>query len=87
MGKIARPEIAELRIDREQLSESYLRICSGIGDAECHGTEIDSGAVMSVVVPARDLKKPQAPGFIGVIVHGMHHQAHHMMIARGEHPH
>ena len=28
-----------------------------------------------------------ALGFIGVMTRGMHHQDHHLMIARGEHPH
>ena len=46
-----------------------------------------SGSIVEVRVPARDLDKLKALGFIGVMTRGMHHQQHHLMIARGEHPH
>jgi hypothetical protein len=41
----------------------------------------------TAIVPAADVAKMRALGFIGVMTHGMHHQEHHMMLARGEHPH
>ena len=34
-----------------------------------------------------DELKGYALGFIGVMTRGMHHQEHHLMIARGQHPH
>ena len=45
------------------------------------------GATLTVIVPPADLPKVTALGFIGVMTHGMHHQEHHLMIARGAPPH
>jgi hypothetical protein len=46
------------------------------------------GAVMTVTVadPA-DLAKLKGLGFFGIMTLGMHHQAHHLMIAAGHPPH
>lgn len=49
--------------------------------------EIDGGAVLTVLAPPSDLVKLKALGFMGLMTTGMHHQAHHLMIARGHHPH
>ncbi len=46
-----------------------------------------SGVVMTVAAPAKDAAKLKALGFIGVMTSGMHHQMHHLMIARGGNPH
>jgi hypothetical protein len=52
------------------------------------GVPIDGGARMRVTAPDdRSLMKLRALGFIGVMTQGMHHQAHHLMIARGMAPH
>jgi hypothetical protein len=51
------------------------------------GTETNDGADLTVVVPAKDAGKLRGLGFLGVMTHGMHHQEHHLMIARGGHPH
>jgi hypothetical protein len=59
----------------------------GVGGWTFSSAESDDGAVLTVVVPAADLPKLKALGFIGVMTRGMHHQQHHLMIARGEHPH
>jgi hypothetical protein len=45
------------------------------------------GAEMIVLVPAAQHERLRALGFIGVMTRGMHHQAHHLMIARGAGPH
>lgn len=50
-------------------------------------TEAPGGAIMTVIVPAEDQEKLRALGFFGVLTVGMHHQEHHLMIARGQHPH
>ncbi len=50
-------------------------------------SETDAGAVLTVLVPAGDTSKLRGLGFIGVMARGMHHQMHHMMIARGQNPH
>ena len=50
-------------------------------------TETPGGATMTVIVPPEDQAKLRGLGFFGVLTVGMHHQEHHLMIARGEHPH
>jgi hypothetical protein len=49
--------------------------------------EHPQGAEMTVLPPAAQVERLRALGFIGVMTHGMHHQAHHLMIARGAGPH
>ena len=49
--------------------------------------EINDGAVLTVHVPAKDTQKLGGLGFLGVMTHGMHHQQHHLMIARAGNPH
>ena len=51
------------------------------------GVQIENGAVLTVTVPSVELKKLGALGFFGVLTVGMHHQEHHLMIARGGNPH
>lgn len=52
------------------------------------GAIVDGGARMRVTVPDDlSLTKLRALGFIGVMTQGMHHQEHHLMIARGMAPH
>jgi hypothetical protein len=50
-------------------------------------SEFDGGSTLTVRPPASDTAKLRGLGFIGVMTLGMHHQMHHLMIARGEHPH
>lgn len=46
------------------------------------------GAVMTVTVESpADLPKLKGLGFFGIMTLGMHHQAHHLMIAAGRAPH
>lgn len=59
----------------------------GVGGWHFAAKETDDGAILDVRVPAQDLGKLKGLGFIGVMTRGMHHQQHHLMIARGEHPH
>jgi hypothetical protein len=59
----------------------------GVGGWHFTAKETDGGAIFEVRVPASDMAKLKALGFIGVMTRGMHHQKHHLMIARGEHPH
>lgn len=49
--------------------------------------ELDNGAALTVTGDADDVKKIQGLGFIGVMTLGMHHQQHHLAIARGHNPH
>ena len=49
---------------------------------------IENGAEMSVTASDEDeFPRIRALGFIGVMVSGMHHQAHHWSMAKGENPH
>jgi len=50
--------------------------------------DIEHGAALTVTVAdPKDLVKIKALGFIGLLTIGMHHQAHHLMIATGRNPH
>ncbi|WP_414471151.1 hypothetical protein [Microvirga sp. M2] len=60
---------------------------SGVSGWTFHADDVEDGASLTVLVPDQDLTKLRALGFIGVMTRGMHHQQHHMMLARGEHPH
>jgi hypothetical protein len=42
---------------------------------------------LNVLTPVKDIPKLRGLGFLGVMTSGMHHQMHHLMIARGENPH
>ena len=48
---------------------------------------IAGGAALTVKAPPKDAAKLQGLGFFGVLTLGMHHQMHHLMLARGQNPH
>ena len=50
-------------------------------------SEAEGGAVLEVSGTKADAAKINGLGFIGVLTLGMHHQAHHLMIAKGVNPH
>jgi hypothetical protein len=60
---------------------------NGVGGWRMSAAEIDDGATLTVIAPAKDAARLRALGFIGVLTLGMHHQMHHLMIAKGENPH
>lgn len=60
---------------------------NGVEDWHFEASATHSGAILTVIPPAGDLEKVGGLGFIGVMARGMHHQAHHLMLARGENPH
>ena len=60
---------------------------NGAGGWTLAAAETDSGAILTVLAPAKDIPKLHGLGFIGVMTRGMHHQMHHLMIARGDNPH
>ena len=59
----------------------------GVGGWRFTARERDGGAILTVRVPSQDLGKLHGLGFMGVVTRGMHHQEHHLMIARGKNPH
>lgn len=50
-------------------------------------SEAEGGAILEVSGTEADVAKINGLGFIGVLTLGMHHQAHHLMIAKGLNPH
>ena len=48
---------------------------------------IEGGASLTVHAPPKDAAKLKGLGFFGVMTLGMHHQMHHLMLARGQNPH
>jgi hypothetical protein len=60
---------------------------NGVNGWHFSAANIDGGATFTVLVPPGELPKLRGLGFIGVMTRGMHHQEHHLMVARGEHPH
>ena len=60
---------------------------NGVDGWGFEASEIDGGATLTVHAPIKDADKLHGLGFIGIMTRGMHHQEHHLMIARGEHPH
>ena len=47
---------------------------------------IEGGASLDVHAPPKDADKVSGLGFFGILTLGMHHQVHHLMIARGMKP-
>ncbi len=47
----------------------------------------DGGGSLTVHAPPKDVAKLKGLGFFGVLTLGMHHEMHHLMIARGQNPH
>jgi hypothetical protein len=60
----------------------------GVNGWRLEASEIPDGAALKVIpASADDLDKIRGLGFIGVMTVGMHHQQHHLAIARGRSPH
>jgi hypothetical protein len=70
-----------------RMTAAHAATMDGVGNWHFLAKPIDDGAILEVRVPAEDLAKLKGLGFIGVMTRGMHHQEHHLMIARGEHVH
>ena len=60
---------------------------NGVDGWRFEASEIEGGASLIVRPPAREAIKLRGLGFLGVMTRGMHHQEHHLMLARGEDPH
>jgi hypothetical protein len=70
-----------------RMVDAHARIMNGADNWRFVASNTATGADLTVTVPAKDAEKLRGLGFIGVLAHGMHHQAHHLMIARGIDPH
>lgn len=71
----------------QRMATAHAGIMNGVGDWKYTATATETGAILAVVPPAKDTEKLRGLGFIGVMTQGMHHQDHHLMIARGHNPH
>lgn len=60
---------------------------NGVNGWQLKGEKIDNGAILSVTATQSELTKIKALGFIGMMTEGMHHQEHHLALARGVEPH
>ena len=69
------------------MTSAHAATMNGVGGWTFQAEQTEDGANLTVLVPPQDLTKLKALGFIGVMTRGMHHQMHHLMIARGEYPH
>jgi len=70
-----------------RMTSAHAATMDGVGGWHFTAKETGGGSIFEVRVPAADAAKLKGLGFIGVMTRGMHHQDHHLMIARGEHPH
>ncbi|MEO6610353.1 MAG: hypothetical protein ABIN69_17990 [Aestuariivirga sp.] len=61
---------------------------NGVDGWDYAAKEIEGGSSLTVTPPDSASKiKLKGLGFIGMMASGMHHQQHHWMIAKGQHPH
>ena len=70
-----------------RMTTAHAATMDGYGGWHFTAKDTDGGSIFEVRVPPQDMAKLKALGFIGTLTLGMHHQEHHLMIARGEHPH
>jgi len=76
-----------IRDSIQRMVMAHAATMNGVGGWQFAAATTDTGATLVVKTPAPDVEKLRGLGFIGVLTHGMHHQMHHLMIARGEQPH
>ena len=70
-----------------RMTTAHAATMNGVDGWKFEAAEIEGGASLTVHPPAKDVDKLRGLGFFGVLTLGMHHQVHHLMIARGENPH
>ncbi|TGQ30428.1 hypothetical protein [Mesorhizobium sp. M00.F.Ca.ET.216.01.1.1] len=59
----------------------------GVDGWHFNASEISEGTELTVLPTAADRAMLRGLGFFGVMARGMHHQEHHLMLARGQAPH
>ena len=70
-----------------RMTTAHAATMNGVDGWKFEAADIEGGASLTVRAPAKDADKLRGLGFLGVLTLGMHHQMHHLMIARGENPH
>jgi hypothetical protein len=76
-----------IRDSIRRMTSAHAATMDGMGGWHFVAQDTEGGSIFEVRVPPQDMDKLKALGFIGVMTRGMHHQQHHLMIAKGEHPH
>ena len=71
----------------QRMVMAHAATMNGAGGWTFTAAQTEAGAILTVKAPAKDAGMLRGLGFIGVMTHGMHHQEHHLMIARGGDPH
>jgi hypothetical protein len=70
-----------------RMVSAHAATMNGAGGWRFEASEVEGGARLTVHVPPADVAKLGGLGFLGVMTRGMHHQMHHLMLARGANPH
>lgn len=70
-----------------RMTSAHAATMDGFGGWRFKANDTDGGSIVDIRAPPQDLNKLKGLGLMGVLTRGMHHQEHHLMIARGEHPH
>lgn len=79
---------AEVRGSIQRMVEAHAATMNGVEGWEFAADITPNGAALTAKPPSpADKAKLLGLGFIGVMTVGMHHQQHHLMIARGNSPH
>jgi hypothetical protein len=71
-----------------RMVRNHAAVMNGAGGWQYRTSDHVEGLILTVTVAdAADLPKLKALGFIGLLALGMHHQEHHLTLARGINPH
>jgi hypothetical protein len=77
-----------IRDSIRRMVTAHAQTMSGTNGMTMTAQEAPEGATLTVTVAnPHDLAKLKGLGFFGIMALGMHHQAHHLMIATGQAPH
>jgi hypothetical protein len=79
--------VGAVRDSIRRMLAAHAATMNGAGAWRYESAEIDNGAALIVHAPAADKAKLKGLGLFGVLTLGMHHQMHHLMLARGQDPH
>ncbi|QKC82060.1 hypothetical protein [Mesorhizobium sp. NZP2077] len=64
--------------------KAHAATMNGVNGWRYEASDIEGGGSLTASPPAKDVAKLHGLGFFGLMAQGMHHQRHHLMIARGE---
>jgi len=78
----------EVTVSIRRMVSAHAATMNGIGGWTMQAEKLPDGAALTVLAAvSAESSKIRALGFIGVMTRGMHHQDHHLMIARGHSAH